>query len=1299
MKPRSIAVAALAAALALQAFASVYTATITVDGYSGSSTLADFPVLVRVSEQNVVGFKYSQCADDGSDLSFAAADGTALPHEIDTWDASGESAVWVRLPSLAKGTSFVMRWGEAPESAAAASDTWNSDYVGVWHLGEADGVCANSTSLGEAMDATPAGAGKSASALYSGSDAPVGGARTTSAGNGTGTASGGYLSVPSYDAQGVGSSFTVSGWVRMTAISANVWPRLFSRKAVYNAAAGWETSMYNNSYVQFDARGAGSTSVNPSFSDGVGAREWRHVAFVYEGSKLSVYGDGVMLGSGTIASATDNALPMSIGSNSDGSENCLPGAFDECRLMKGAASADWLAAEFATVSDDGFLAYGVAEGEGIGGELGVSVVAVKAVGDNYADVQVMVSGLGDGASSATVTLMCGEDAGSLATAATATVSGRGVLLMRVPRLLPAHSYVVRADVANDLGGTASSETATLATAESADNFYRPGLLQAYYPSSYQNRTAAFAKPAEGTDWTRYTDADRVCRRELGPIMAYVGGQPKEMSYVSEVWGDEVYWPANGGTWLYWGFIYLEAGKTYRFRMAVDDYKGLKLTDPATGAVTTLIDNSTWNDYVTSVDYAPETTGFYPVEVRLSDNSGGLGGVAAWDNYANSTNMGYSADGGETWSMLLDPGDGSLLMVDGGESSISVSERYSGGAWTGVDLSFAAADADRTLTAVWGDVHGGDAVSGWANSATVSVAAGETTLSYDFPEGWGSDGCSVVRFNLGEMTWSPSVYWHASDSIVISDLAADASGGDMLKLVGSVSAFPGESCSLTVLTGSSADALDDEWTGLSGATLSVAGAFELTLFDGDAESSRHFAPGGTYYACVVATSDGKASRSSVVKVTMAGAAELADAASGVNRKLVVTGSVKDAGMNGKTKASLWVGTWSDNKVQVGDAVEVGAGGTFSFTYDVEKFDTPYYWEVRAVNESAGGTATAESSSAGGSYVARDSTVYTWKGPDGGAWSDAANWSDDRGGDCKGYPQDGWATVAAAANSSGRVLLDAKREVYAIDMTAAGSSLTLAQGGAGTNETRLTVYDVKFAGKGAKLTLDNVALYTPQKDVVVYASDEVVVSNGSDWSQPTAKQGFDLRSGGTLRISGRSTVSLTDVKIGAGLTEIDDSTLTVAGWTFYNRDVEACRVRFAGKNPVMRMTGDEASFWPGTSGGGGLVEFSFAVPKDGFAEAPLQATASASYLGRCGTEIVATVPMKILVEADSPAAKAARTTETALVSWPTAGIARDTVVTTGELPGKDDAFVWGDGDRPQTLGVSIVGEARGLIFLVR
>ena len=89
---------------------------LSVAGYTGSETLANFPVLVRISESGISGFNYEDTSawnnahttTYGHDLAFFAEDGTRLACEKDTWVHNGESLVWVKLPTMTRDTKFYM---------------------------------------------------------------------------------------------------------------------------------------------------------------------------------------------------------------------------------------------------------------------------------------------------------------------------------------------------------------------------------------------------------------------------------------------------------------------------------------------------------------------------------------------------------------------------------------------------------------------------------------------------------------------------------------------------------------------------------------------------------------------------------------------------------------------------------------------------------------------------------------------------------------------------------------------------------------------------------------------------------------------------------------------------------------------------------------------------------------------------------------------------------------------------------------------------------------------------------------
>ena len=103
-----------------------------------STALANFPVLVRVSESSLDGFYYTD-APTGSCIWFTDEYDDPIPCEVDTWDTTGESLVWVSVPLLSSTATITMHWDSsgAPAGQPDSTNVWSrASYVGVWHMNE-----------------------------------------------------------------------------------------------------------------------------------------------------------------------------------------------------------------------------------------------------------------------------------------------------------------------------------------------------------------------------------------------------------------------------------------------------------------------------------------------------------------------------------------------------------------------------------------------------------------------------------------------------------------------------------------------------------------------------------------------------------------------------------------------------------------------------------------------------------------------------------------------------------------------------------------------------------------------------------------------------------------------------------------------------------------------------------------------------------------------------------------------------------------------------------------------------------
>ena len=344
---------------------------ITVDGYAGSETLTDVPVLVRLSSA-IEGFDYNDFAapDTGVDMIFTDMDGVArYPYEIDEWHQDGESLVWVKLPELRKETKFKLAYGNAqyaieqsnnPNNRTLSTHSVWREYAGVWHMNEDSGTAFDSTEHG--LDALPSFGTNTnidvSSEMKAYERGICGRARENEISEVNETKGcGNYLLTPSYDALGLGGRFIVSGWFRAEQVVN--YPRMISRKYESSDKSGWEIHPRQNSSTNISVRGATGGSVicpTPEMKEA-----WVNITAIYSDAVFSCFTNGVLSLTGESVAATDNGLGLAFGCNPPGNENTWCGQYDEIRLRGGSLSADRIKADYDMIANRDFCIYGKVE--------------------------------------------------------------------------------------------------------------------------------------------------------------------------------------------------------------------------------------------------------------------------------------------------------------------------------------------------------------------------------------------------------------------------------------------------------------------------------------------------------------------------------------------------------------------------------------------------------------------------------------------------------------------------------------------------------------------------------------------------------------------------------------------------------------------------------------------------------------------------------------------------------------------------------------------------------------------------
>ena len=399
-------------------------AVLEVAGYAGSSTLAGFPVLVRIAERDetagtgIAGFSYADvrnaaAADpDDIDIGFTDMQGNGLPYEIDTWDPAGESLVWVRLPEMANGTQFVMCWGSDSSGKDVCNDNPWSDYTGVWHMNETTaGVTTIHDSTANGLDGT------SVATSDTKADGAVGRARfiTSNTENKKGKPYDSGVTVDMTDdpdklaaVDAIVPEFTASFWVRPQN-DAQWWYFITRKAADLNPGWGLQNGSdgNNSSFKVFRAYGSTETDsqcMNLTGVNGLVKGTWTKIDAVWMADKaFKLYVNGILAKEGTLANAAENGdqtklgiggsmapppLDQNLGNNHKNGRGVY-GDMDEVRLAAGAATADRIAADYATVTNRSFLSAGAVEPYDAGApELGTPTLARNADGTFTVTVEV-----------------------------------------------------------------------------------------------------------------------------------------------------------------------------------------------------------------------------------------------------------------------------------------------------------------------------------------------------------------------------------------------------------------------------------------------------------------------------------------------------------------------------------------------------------------------------------------------------------------------------------------------------------------------------------------------------------------------------------------------------------------------------------------------------------------------------------------------------------------------------------------------------------------------------------------------
>jgi hypothetical protein len=299
---------------------------ITFDNSSSATDLTDFPVLVSLNA-TTGNIDYSKTKAGGADIRFVDSGGNALNYEIEKWDTTATSTVWVKVPTLHAGSDTDYIWmyynNTSASDAQNATGVWDSNYKGVYHLPNGSTLTTN--------DSTS----NSANGINSGATATSGGQIDGAATFGS-TKYIDLSSLPTYAA----ADFTITTWVKFSSLTA------------YNIIIVGKLQAANVMFISTQSNGQGlrmgrtgvveEASANYTWSTDT----WYQVALTRTSGAYKFYVNGIGLNTAGSSNFSYPSTNTTIGG--DGASFPLNGSLDEFRLSASSRPSDYIVAEYAT---------------------------------------------------------------------------------------------------------------------------------------------------------------------------------------------------------------------------------------------------------------------------------------------------------------------------------------------------------------------------------------------------------------------------------------------------------------------------------------------------------------------------------------------------------------------------------------------------------------------------------------------------------------------------------------------------------------------------------------------------------------------------------------------------------------------------------------------------------------------------------------------------------------------------------------------------------------------------------------
>ena len=297
---------------------------------SGINNLYDFPMLFSgifpyLKDRAHGGEVYSV---SGYDIIFEDAWEHKLDHQIEKYDpVTGEFIAWVRIPVLhatSQNTSIRILYGNPQvTSNPSTTDTWNSNYKGIWHL-SSNFLDATSNGNNGVNNNTDNIAGKFANGRN-------------------------FNAVTDYIQVGTNgcsnASGTISAWVLTNGVTTGP-DYIFGHTT--QPAYDNRIQLYLQDAMDQLYLGLGNAHTKHSNIQTLNLGLWYHIVLNWDGTNYEVYVNGALKASGTYTGLNSLISIADIGNNGNPSDRNegWNGIIDEVRISNNKYTADWITTEY-----------------------------------------------------------------------------------------------------------------------------------------------------------------------------------------------------------------------------------------------------------------------------------------------------------------------------------------------------------------------------------------------------------------------------------------------------------------------------------------------------------------------------------------------------------------------------------------------------------------------------------------------------------------------------------------------------------------------------------------------------------------------------------------------------------------------------------------------------------------------------------------------------------------------------------------------------------------------------------------